>query len=201
MDNKARGAEEEKVTAAIQREITTGEVARDFKFFEQMQRDHSGTRSSSEIQSSATRKRNTSNNQNNRRNSLLNISQDDSTEQRRNSSQIGEEPYDDPWFELLDELKDRVNKMKGRLSILKKTATVEERTFEERETLMQRWLEIADVEHQINELLADYQKGPTVHPRITLQTRCRRAEQFQNFCELLLDEVHKDFVFVSQLKF
>ena len=72
---------------------------------------------------------------------------DDSIEQRRSSSLLGDEPFDDPWPELLDKLKDRTCKMKGRLFRIKNMATMEERTFEERETLMERWLEMADLEH------------------------------------------------------
>jgi len=34
MDNTARGAEEKSITVTMQREISSGDVARDFKFFE-----------------------------------------------------------------------------------------------------------------------------------------------------------------------
>ena len=45
--------------------------------------------------------------------------------------------------------------MKGRLYRLKK-ADPEDRTNEERETMMMRWLELIEFENQINELLEEY---------------------------------------------
>ena len=86
---------------------------------------------------------------------------------RRNSSAVGRSNdrlsfdvnrvpnLDDPWQDLFDELKDRTNKMKGRLYRLKK-ADPEDRTNEERETMMMRWLELIEFENQINELLEEY---------------------------------------------
>ena len=86
---------------------------------------------------------------------------------RRNSSVVGRSNdrlsfdvnrvpnLDDPWQDLFDELKDRTNKMKGRLYRLKK-ADPEDRTNEERENMMMRWLELIEFENQINELLEEY---------------------------------------------
>ena len=111
----------------------------------------------------------------------------------RQSLDISQE---DPWYDLFDELKDRTNKMKGRLYRLKKV-DAEERTFEERETLMGRWLELVEFENQINELLDEYQEGPTKHSKINLQVRYHRQEAFENFKERLLNELHKDFTYVS----
>ena len=45
--------------------------------------------------------------------------------------------------------------MKGRLFRLKKLPEVE-RTFEERETLMERWIAIANLEQMVNTLLDEY---------------------------------------------
>ena len=47
MDNAAREQEEHAKTKELQHEITTGDLARDFQFFEQMSADSSGSRRSS----------------------------------------------------------------------------------------------------------------------------------------------------------
>ena len=91
--------------------------------------------------------------------------------------------------------------MKARLYGLKRKKTIEERTFEDKEAMIEKWIELVDVENQIHELLADYEKGMTVHPRIPLQLRVARQDHFCEFQELVLDELHKDFTYVSQLKF